>query len=239
MDSEREAVVAQLVANLEQARSLRQVPDSAGDTVVSRMHLRAWQSARLARTYAGLLRSERFGAAAAFFLSDLYGPKDFSARDADTARLVPLMARTLPVAGLQTISSALELDALSEQLDAGMVNAMHRSGVRSIDGAAYAAAYRSVGERPSRQRQITLIGDIGNALDRLTRRSLVRGALRIMREPARLAGMSAIQEFLERGFTAFRKMGSADEFLEIIVTREAQLSAALFAGELPADFVAV
>jgi len=232
MDTEKDSVVAQLVVKLEQARSLRENATASPGEAAARMHLREWQADRLAHTYADLLESERFGAAAAFFLSDLYGPKDFSARDANIARLIPLMAKTLPLSGLETVLRALELDALSEQLDAKMSAELQRRGVRTITGAAYAAAYRKVGDRPGRERQIALIGDVGGALDRLTRRPLIRGLLRLMREPAHLAGMGAIQEFVERGFNAFYKMGRGEDFLDIVRTREMELLQDLFAGRV-------
>jgi len=238
-DIDKGSVVAQLVANLQQARTMRQCHSASADDAAARMRLREWQAERLARTYDDLLGSDRFGAAAAFFLSDLYGPKDFSARDADITRLLPLMTKTLPLAGLETVSRAVELDALSESLDAQMTTELQRQGVLSIDSATYAAAYRAVGDRPGRERQITLIGDGGYALDRLTRRPLIRGVLRLMREPAHLGGLSAIQEFLERGFNAFHKMGSAEEFLETIRTRETQLLQDLFAGRLPDSLMEV
>ena len=149
------------------------------------------------------------------------------------------MTKTLPLSGLQTVSRAVELDALSERFDAEMATELLRLGVRNIDAAAYAAAYCKVGDRPGRERQIALIDDAGHALDRLTRRTLIRGMLRLMREPAHLAGLGAIQEFVERGFNAFRKMGSAEDFLEIIRTRETQLLQDLFAGRIPDSLLEV
>ena len=237
MDAEKTRVIAQLVANLQQASCLRKTV--AGAERAARQRLREWQAERLAGTYADLLASERFGAAAAFFLSDLYGPKDLSSRDADLTRLVPLMKKTMPVAGLETVSRAIELDALSERLDARWASELQRRHVARIDGRAYAAAYRVVDDRPGRERQIALILEAGHVLDRLTRQPLVRGILRLMREPAHLAGMDAIQGFIERGFNAFRQMGVADEFLETIRARETQLLQDLFAGRLPDILLAV
>ena len=71
----------------------------------------------------------------------------------------------------------------------------------------------------------------GRALDRLTHSRLIGMALSTMRKPARLAGFEDLQNFLERGHSAFRKMRGADEFLQTIVTRERRLLEALFAGD--------
>jgi hypothetical protein len=53
----------------------------------------------------------------------------------------------------------------------------------------------------------------------------------MMRQPARMAGLSALQDFLERGFVAFRKMGDATEFLATIDKRERALMEELLAGD--------
>ena len=46
-----------------------------------------------------------------------------------------------------------------------------------------------------------------------------------------MAGLSALQDFLERGFDAFRKMGEATEFLTTIDKRERALMEELLAGD--------
>jgi hypothetical protein len=53
----------------------------------------------------------------------------------------------------------------------------------------------------------------------------------MMRQPARLAGLSALHDFLERGFLAFRKMGGATDFLATIDAREKALLESLLEGE--------
>ena len=53
----------------------------------------------------------------------------------------------------------------------------------------------------------------------------------MMRQPARLAGMVVLHDFLERGYRAFRKMNGAGEFLATIASRETALMEAIFDGE--------
>ena len=232
--SERAECCAALVAFLAEARDLRLA--AAGDAVFGRrrLKLREWQAARLARTHAGLLASPRYGQAAEFFLSDLYGPKEFSERDAEVERILPIMTSMLPVSGLRTLLLAVEVDALSERFDAAMVEVLGaRLDGPELDAASYAAAYREVGDRAGREVQIRLIGETGEALDALARKPFVRGALRMMYGPAHLAGLGELHAFLQRGFDAFRSMGDAAEFLESITGREREVSRALFAGEAP------
>jgi hypothetical protein len=94
----------------------------------------------------------------------------------------------------------------------------------------YCAAYRRVGRYDQRRQQIDLMAAVGAALDRLVRKPMVRTALGLMRKPASLAGLSALQDFLERGFAAFAEMRGANEFLATIVARETAIRDAIFAG---------
>ncbi len=217
--------------HLKSAKGLRQQTNNDAAAARNRLHLRKWQAGRLARTHADLLASPRFGQAAQFFLSDLYGPKDFSIRDEEVERVLPLLIKMLPGSALRTIVLAVELDALSEELDSAMVAVLCRAGqIECIDEDAYAAAYRSVGCQAERQRQIQLIQETGEALDRVARKPLLNGMLKLMRRPAQLAGLGELHEFLDRGFHAFRCMGSASDFLDAINRKEQQVSDNLFAG---------
>lgn len=228
---EKQAIANALRHHLAAARSQRQAAAGTASRAAGRIRLRAWQATRLARTYADLLASPRYGQAAQFFLSDLYSPKDFSDRDEELERIYPLLVNMLPVSALRTMTLAVELDALTEELDALMVHALDAAGqIDLIDETAYAAAYRTVGQRAARWRQIVLIRETGEALAALSAKPLLTSLLKLMRGPAHLAGLGELQEFLENGFAAFRHMGNADDFLDCIEEKESRLSENLFSG---------
>lgn len=194
------------------------------------MALKQWQSERLARTHADLLDDPRYRGAARFFLDDLYGPKDFSERDAELGRVLPSLIRRLPAGGLATLADAVELDALSEALDEAMAGLLRRDAAAGIDEAAYAQAYRSAGTRADRERQLALVLAIGRSLDRLIRVPLLGTLLASMAGPARLAGVPTMHGFLVRGFRAFKGVGGASEFLGRIDRREQAILESLYAG---------
>jgi hypothetical protein len=58
--------------------------------------LRRWQAARLEYSFRDFLAEPRSAPAATFFLTDVYGDRDFTRRDADIARVLPMMERLLP-----------------------------------------------------------------------------------------------------------------------------------------------
>lgn len=179
--------------------------------------LKAWQSRRLAESYADFAAQPRYRAATRFFLDDLYGPKDFSRRDDAMLRILPSMSRILPKSAVETASLAIELEALSEALDQRVAAALPAG---PITDESYAAANREACPREDRERQVDLIVAVGHRLDALVRKPLVLGTLQLMRQPARAAGLSDLQDFLERGFRAFRAMHGADEFLDALRSRE-------------------
>jgi hypothetical protein len=190
--------------------------------------VKRYQQRRFEHTYADLLDHPRYAGAARFFLDELYGPSDFTQRDTQFVRIVPALVRLFPADVVDTVRTLAELHALSERFD----TAMGRLAETPVDAATYASAWRACGDQVGRERQIALLLHVGEDLDRLTRNSLLRHSLRLMRAPARAANMGALQTFLELGFDTFRAMRGAQEFLSLIAQRERSLAQALFEGRL-------
>jgi hypothetical protein len=190
--------------------------------------LKQWQARRLANTYADVSAQPRYAAATAFFLEDLYGAKDFSHRDQAMMRILPVMSRILPASAVETAALAIELEALSESLDQRLVAELPAG---PIDESGYAQAYRVSSTRAEREHQIELIEGVGLRLDSLVRKPLLGRTLKLMRQPARVAGLADLQDFLERGFAASRDMKGAEEFLVLLRARETAILKRLFSGE--------
>jgi len=190
--------------------------------------LKAYQQRRFSHSYADLLSTSRYGPAARFFLDELYGPHDFSQRDAQFTRVVPALVRLFPEEIVRTVGTLAELHALSEVLDG--IAAMHIAQDH-VDAPAYIRAWQAAGQAADRERQVVLTLSVGESLDRLTRNPLIRHSLRMMRGPARAAGLGELQQFLETGFDTFKAMRGAREFLATIGARERALVRALFAAQ--------
>lgn len=204
-----------------------------GDSVAPQLALfRAWQSQRLAATHADLLQNPRYRPACLFFLEDIYAPKDFSQRNHDIVRMHDFMLRFLPARLIRTLTLAIELNTLTETLDEALLAVMvDKLGVKdSITQAQYAEGYRLCHNYDERKLQIDLIIEVGHGLDRLTRLPLVGWTLHMARGPAQRGGWQEMQGFLERGFTAFKHMHGAQEFLSLVQRREMDILDRIFAG---------
>jgi hypothetical protein len=206
---------------------------NANPALRSALHrVKQLQSRRFAGTYSDLLNGRPYAAATRFFLEELYSDKDYAERDAQFARIAGAMQRLFPAQVSATAVTLAQLHALTEELDQAMAQAwLAEEGQRSGEAQLYVAAWRRVGRRPDRERQLAAVVDVGRQLARLTRTPGLRTMLKMMRAPAVASGLGSLQRFLENGFETFAEVvrqGRADEFLGIVQTREAALIAMLF-----------
>jgi hypothetical protein len=226
----------EILEALESVRAERQRQAARPDLAQRVMAVKSFQHARFAGTYSDLLRDARYAAASRFFLEELYGPHDFTERDAQFARIVPALVRLFPGEIVGTVAVLARLHALSESLDGAMGDELLVAPAGgALEASAYQAAWLAVGRPDDRARQIDWLLVVGQSLDRLTRRPLLRHTLRLMRGPAQAAGLSALQRFLEAGFDTFAEMRGAAQFLDCVAARERAVSKALFSGVAARD----
>jgi len=197
--------------------------------------IKRYQQQRFAATYSDLLGSERYAQATNFFLKELYGPQDFRRRDAQFLRVVPALVRLFPLDVVDTVRRLAELHELSEELDTQMGRVVPLAG-GPLCARVYVLAWQACDRAADRDRQISLTIQLGKMLDHLTRKPVLRHSLRMMRGPARAAGLAELQVLLESGFDAFKVMGGAKDFLLRVEERERRLAAAMFSARIdPAD----
>jgi hypothetical protein len=222
--------VAEAIAESLAQVALERLRRRAQPLLFERVHaVKVFQQDRFAATYADLLSLPRYALAARFFLDELYGPQDFEARDAQFARVVPALVRLFPSDVVQTVRALVELHQLSESFDTAMAEALGEQDL-PLTAFAYVRAWQRTGRQSERAQQIKLTIELGTDLDRLTTKRVLRNTLKLMRRPARAAGMSELQSLLETGFDAFRAMDGAGAFLDTVFQRETALMTALFAA---------
>lgn len=195
--------------------------------------LRRWQAQRLEASFDRFLRDPRRRPAALFFVNDLYSDRDFSRRDADIARVLPMMQRLLPASLLDTLADAIELGLLTHALDLRMAEVLEEIAPwrYELDAGLYAEAYRQTGLPHLRRHQIDLVAHVGLGLGHALRTPGVAMLLKLSRGPARAAHLTELQGFLERGFAAFVHLDDVPAFIGEIEADERAVSQRLFAGD--------
>lgn len=187
--------------------------------------LQQWQCERLLASHADLASQQKYQLAMAFFVEELYGPKDFSQRDADLARVIPKLAKVLPQKAMFALDEALALNALSFDLDMDL--ALRLRG-QKLNRETYANAYRDSDEQQKRAKQIDIITNLGTQLADVVNISGISMLIKLARRPAKIAGLLALHEFLERGFNAFKALGDVHSFIDPVVCRERDIMHTLF-----------
>jgi hypothetical protein len=208
---------------LARVAELRQLASGQSPLARSLHTIKHLQARRFAGTYDDLLVDPVYAPSARFFLEELYSAQDYSARDAQFARIASAIERTFPDPVVATVLALARLHRQTEELDMAMAQQLCNEKY-SDRPMSYLSAWRKVGQRTLRHWQLSTVLEIGQALGRYTRKPGLRLMLKMMRRPAELAGMGSLQRFLESGFDNFAGMGrqpaAVDAFLGIIRARE-------------------
>ena len=231
---------------LQTVHMLRAMQNHHADLKVVVRSVKRVQCRRFERSYTDMLTHSDWAAAARFFLEELYADRDFSLRDAQFERIAPRIEQFFPssVAAIATLLA--QLHALSEQLDHAVAIMISRQiamnsvalddlpvcAIDQFSSAHYVHAWRLVGHAEARQSQLQMVLELGRGLARITRMPGLHMMLRLMRKPARGAGLEQLQHFLEHGLEIFSKLQTSSAgvtlFLHHIEQRETAWIARLF-----------
>ena len=224
--------IEKIVQNLQKTAAVYQQIKEEGK-LEDMVALKEWQCNRLLASHIELWKIKRFQPAIQFFISELYGPKDFSQRDADIAKVIPKMEKWLPEKALNSLGVAIHLNCLSQDIDYLMLEKFAELNVdlQNFTAADYAQAYKNCGNTEQRAQQINSIEKLGTDLGKVVKIPGISMILRMARTPAKTMGVDALQQFLEDGLNAFKKLGTVSDFIYPVVTEERRIMHELFAGE--------
>jgi len=154
----------------------------------------------------------------------MYGGLDLTELANEIERALPIATRLLPDSVMRTSVVALELNSLTGELDEAIASILfEQMGVTEITDEAMAEAFRLAGSRQLRDRQIALLRELSMGLDKYVRSRVIYATFKIAGKPAHMAGLGALYDFLGRGFTVMRPMGSAQEFLDLFLNQETEI----------------
>lgn len=213
----------QIRAALQQIESERSQVRALPELSSAVREVKRYQSQRFAATYQDLLASDNYGRCARFFLDELYSERDYTQRDAQFARVATAIELTFPAPVIDLTVTLAELHLRTETLDLQMAHVWCATP-QLADSERYVQAWRALDRSAERQWQLDTVLGIGRELGKLTRKPTLRLLLKMMRQPAKVAGLSDLQRFLETGFDRFAELSRHPEalgqFLSTIQSRE-------------------
>lgn len=216
-------MVEQIIAHLRSVNAQRSEAERQ-HLLAAIQRLQQWQCQRLLASHIAMAQHPHYAKAIGFFVDELYGPKDFSQRDADLMRVIPKLAKVLPQHAMHAIEQALWLNALSFDLDMAMAQIL---GSAQLNRHNYALAYRALGRSDERAQQIHIAAKLAAQLNDVVGIVGISWLIKLSRRPAQRAGLSNMHDFLYRGYIAFKDLGDVSGFIDPVIALESQISAQL------------
>jgi len=185
-----------------------------------KLALQSFQSQRLRRDLADLAAEGQYQQLGLFFFDEMYGSRDFSARD-DQAQRAHWFVHRVPGVTAHDVESVLALLELTNKLDDEIADGLIALGAPlDFDEAMYEHAYLRADHYAERVQQIDLVIVALSNVHRLGRKRFLGLALQSTQVVAHAVGMGEIHRFLRLGYHAIQPVRDMTRFLDTIETRE-------------------
>ena len=182
--------------------------------------LQTFQSQRLRRDLADLAAEAQYQQLGQFFFEEMYGPRDFSARDEQAQRVHRFVHRT-PGVTIHDVEPVLDLLDLTNTLDDGIAKLLAGLGAPlDFDEATYERAYRLADNYAARTTQLDLVIVALRNVHQLSHKPLLGFALKRTHALAEAVGMADIHRFLLLGYQAIQPVRDMARFLDTVYARE-------------------
>jgi len=218
--SDRKAAAARFRRNIRRSNELH--VGYLEDSLLLRNYDRFanWQLEYLLPFFHDLYLVDGYAGAMDFTMSDLAGI-GISNRDHDLERAAPAITTLLPLAALDTIATAAEMNARVLEINIRICRCLLVGNTLpdEIKEYEYCVACRKASSLDDCVELVHLITGLGRTLKSLVNHATIGLTLRAMRGPAHAAGFGALQEFLETGYRTFKLIPDIDHFLSEIEAR--------------------
>lgn len=180
------------------------------------------RSARMFRNYADLRLQSRYASAVDFLIDDLFGPNSLCYRELGLQKAEATMQRILPEGLLKAVAQAVEFSLLTMRLDLQLARVLDAMDAAASvpDDEGMRKALRATDAHEDYRRQVRLVLGIGAEIESIVHKPFVTLGLKMCRQPARVMGLGELQDYLERGVAAFKKMQGSAEFFRTFEQRE-------------------
>ena len=202
--------------------------------------LQAWQTRRLMVCHESLLEDQRYGRAAYFLLHEVYGGGRLESIAHEIQRTADKAGRLLPKGVLATAALALELNALTVEIDEKILQALAHKGWHPSDpiqSSHYVASVREPLLIEKRMQQLDLCQQLAEAIDQYLHSKTVHLGLKMSGGIAESAGVKNLHEFLLEGFEYLKEMGKVAAIIKQIGGLEMQYFESIALGNNPFEMM--
>ena len=198
--------------------------------------VQAWQKQRMQRTHATQFAEKHNVLMAEYFLNRLYGGPDFDALAGQIARLLKYAHKAEKIipenaikTGLKSVGLAVLAMQLDEQVAAQLLKDYPADQV--IDNEMMRQTLIKLDQYDARLEQLSLLDDLGGALDKYMRSFIMHTAFKMCKGAANKHRFELMYDFIGEGFIAMKPMKSAANFIHTFTVKEREIVEKVHAGE--------
>ena len=203
----------------------------------NRLHeAQTWLKNRIQMTHQDLFNQKENVLMAQYFINRLYGGPEFDDLAVQIERLLKYAHKAEKIipenaikTGLKSVGLAVLAMQLDEQVAAQLLKDYPADQV--IDNEMMRQTLIKLDQYDARLEQLSLLDDLGGALDKYMRSFIMHTAFKMCKGAANKYRFELMYEFIGEGFIAMKPMKSAANFIHTFTVKEREIVEKVHAGE--------
>ena len=203
----------------------------------NRLHeAQTWLKTRIQMTHQDLFNQKENVLMAQYFLNRLYGGPEFDDLAVQIERLLKYAHKAEKIipenaikTGLKSVGLAVLAMQLDEQVAAQLLKDYPADQV--IDNEMMRQTLIKLDQYDARLEQLSLLDDLGGALDKYMRSFIMHTAFKMCKGAANKYRFELMYDFIGEGFIAMKPMKSAANFIHTFTVKEREIVEKVHAGE--------
>ena len=203
----------------------------------NRLHeAQTWLKNRIQMTHQDLFNQKENVLMAQYFINRLYGGPEFDDLAVQIERLLKYAHKAEKIipenaikTGLKSVGLAILAMQLDEQVAAQLLKDYPADQV--IDNEMMRQTLIKLDQYDARLEQLSLLDDLGGALDKYMRSFIMHTAFKMCKGAANKYRFELMYDFIGEGFIAMKPMKSAANFIHTFTVKEQEIVEKVHAGE--------
>lgn len=203
----------------------------------NRLHeAQTWLKNRIQITHQDLFNQKENVLMAQYFLNRLYGGPEFDDLAVQIERLLKYAHKAekiIPENAIKTGLKSVGLAVLAMQLDEQVAAQLLKDypAEQVIDNEMMRQTLIKLDQYDARLEQLSLLDDLGGALDKYMRSFIMHTAFKMCKGAANKYRFELMYDFIGEGFIAMKPMKSAANFIHTFTVKEREIVEKVHAGE--------
>jgi hypothetical protein len=184
--------------------------------------VQAWQRIRIQRTHSALFAQPDNKLMADYFLTQLYGGKEFKMLAVQLARILPKAEKLeslIKESALKTGSMGIDAAVLAIELDLHLAQWLVARNL-PVTEKNVMTAYRTIDESAERREQVKNLKEVCYRTDKYLNSFFLQKAFQLAKSTVYRLNYQLLYDFVDAGFNAMKPLDSVGSFIDPFCVRE-------------------